>query len=322
MLSIQQNLPKVSILIPLYNSSRFINETIYNCLHQTYENIEIIVVDDGSTDDSLMKARMWAAKYRNVKAYSIPNSGACSARNVAFEKCSGEYIMYLDADDKISFNKIQKQMEIIKGKDEFAVVTCYWRRFYDDGKLLEKEPFNCCKDYSCGKDLLYDLWNKFEMFQTSCYLVHRKLIESAGPWLEGLKKNQDGEFFARVLLLSNGVYFCKEAEVLYRTGDYDTVSKGNSQAKIESLLNSFIQFKFNVLKLDDSIVAKKALALNFSLFRYLYNGAYPDLSDRAKEELKDLGVGVPIVGTKKVRRISSIIGYENFLRLRKLISNK
>ena len=104
------NPPKVSILIPLYNSENYIEETIQSCLNQTYENIEIIIVDDGSTDKSLQIAKSFESG--KLKVYSQPNSGACKARNLAFEKSIGDYIQYLDADDLLSENKIENQRKV------------------------------------------------------------------------------------------------------------------------------------------------------------------------------------------------------------------
>ena len=104
--------PLVSILIPLYNAEVYIAQTLDNCLAQTYPNIEIIVVDDGSTDGSLVIAQRYEAEHDNIKVLTQPNSGATRARNLAFEHAKGEYIQYLDADDLMSSNKIASQMAL------------------------------------------------------------------------------------------------------------------------------------------------------------------------------------------------------------------
>lgn len=319
----QNNAPKVSILIPCYNSEKFLKESLLCCINQTYKNIEVVLVDDGSSDTSYFIALDFCRRYPNiVKVYQQPNLGACCARNLAFEKSTGDYIMYLDADDRLSLNKIEAQIELLKNEDIYTVSTCRWRRFFNDNQQLDPEPCKSAKSYDSGKVLLFDLWNHSEMFQTSCYLVHRELIEQVGPWLGDLKKNQDGEFFSRVLLQAHKVLFSNEADVFYRTGDYDSVSKDNSEAKVSALLYSFEQYMNNVLSVDDSLEARTALAQNFSLFRYLYNGQYPVLSSKAKQHIQELGVKAPICGTYRVRQISGIIGFENFLRLRKLVLKK
>lgn len=312
---------KVSILIPCYNSESFIRETLESCLSQSYRNIEIIIVDDGSTDDSLKIAKEYESKFDNIFVFSQNNKGACSARNLAFEKSSGDYIMYLDADDVLSLNKIEYQVKALLNRDVRDIATCRWDRFQHHIEEAKFPPYICYRDYDKGINLLIDLWNYSEMFQTSCYLISRQLVIESGVWNESLKKNQDGEFFARVLLQAKSVVFCENAKVYYRSGDYESVSKGSTKSKIVSLLESFILYK-TILNFEDSHRVRLALAKNFALFRYLYHGQYPDLSKQAKEEIMKLKIKSPIVGTVRVKKISNIIGFENFLRFRKLILHR
>ena len=91
------NYPLVSILIPLFNAENYIEDTIAKALKQTYPNIELIIVDDHSTDNSFQLAQKYNSK--NVRIYKNPKKGGNSARNYAFEKCNGEYIKFMDADD-------------------------------------------------------------------------------------------------------------------------------------------------------------------------------------------------------------------------------
>lgn len=313
---------KVSILIPCYNSEQFLGETINSCINQSYKNIEVVIVDDGSTDSSFSIALDFNRSYPEiVRVYKQSNSGACRARNFAFEKSTGEYIMYIDADDVMSPNKIESQISLLAGKKN-SIATCPWGRFTKNIQECHLEPKHCAKSYEAGRDLLYDMWTHGEMFSVSSYLVPRNLIIESGPWLETLKKNQDGEFFARLLMRTGKVAFCEDAAVYYRTGNYDSVSKDNSEAKVSALLYSLEEYKKNVLPVDDSLEARTALAKNFSLFRYLYNGKYPVLSRKAKQHIQELGVKAPICGTKRVRQISRIIGFENFLCLRKFFLKK
>ena len=105
--------PLVSILIPCYNAEKFLDETLRCCVKQTYSNTEIVVVDDGSTDDSLEKLKRWESKYQQIHVYAQTNQGAAHARNVALNKSQGEYVMYLDADDIVSLNKVKNQVKIL-----------------------------------------------------------------------------------------------------------------------------------------------------------------------------------------------------------------
>lgn len=315
--------PKVSILIPCYNSEQFIAETLDSCLVQTYNNIEVIVVDDGSTDHSLEIAKDYENKDRRIKVISQLNSGACKARNNALEHSIGNYVMFLDADNVISANKVETQlMRLISTGDEKAVATCAWDRFYTTLSEATFPQLTVYRDYETGFDMLLDLWNNSEMFETACYLLSRSLALKAGKWEESLRKNQDGEYFSRVLILASKVLFCSEAKLYYRTGEYDSVSKGNSKGKIESYLKSLKLYKKNALTHEDSKRVRIALAHNFSMFMYLHYGQYPDLCQKAKQELHDMNMRMLPAGTKRTKIISSIIGAENFLKLRKLILNR
>ena len=315
--------PKVSILIPCYNSERFIAETLDSCLAQTYHNIEVIVVDDGSTDHSLEFAKDYENKDRRVKIIYQKNAGACRARNNALEHSVGDYVMFLDADNVISVNKVESQLtRLIQVRDEMAVATCAWDRFYNTLSEAIFPQLTVYRDYETGFDMLLDLWNNSEMFETACYLLSRSLAVKAGKWEESLRKNQDGEYFSRVLMLASKVLFCPEAQLFYRTGEYNSVSKGNSKKKVESYLSSLMLYKKNALLHENSERVRIALAHNFSLFMYLHYGQYPDLCLKAKQELHDMNIRMLPAGTKRTKFISRIIGAENFLKLRKLILNR
>src|SRR5438874_6764230 len=102
--------PLVSILIPAYNAERWIADTIRSALAQTWPRTEIIIVDDGSKDETLSVARQFEAK--NVSVVAQQNQGAAAARNHAFSLCQGDYIQWLDADDLLAPDKIARQTEV------------------------------------------------------------------------------------------------------------------------------------------------------------------------------------------------------------------
>ena len=309
----------VSILIPAYNSEQFIEETLASCVNQDYTAVEVIVVDDGSTDRTLEIAKRWESKHKNVYVFSQQNKGACAARNLALEKSTGKFVMFLDADNIISPNKVKAQMELLAAaNDDMAVATCPWDRFYHTIEDAKFPKLNVYKDYDKGFDLLLDLWSHSEMFETACYLISRKLAIMAGEWVVDLKKNQDGEYFSRVLAKASKVLFCPQGKLYYRTGDYDSVSKGSSKEKIESLLDSFIRYRQTALSYEESERVKVALTRNFSMFMYLYYGKYPDLCAIAKSEITSIGQKPLPAGTRRTKQISGLIGLENFLRFRKL----
>ena len=116
--------PLVSILIPAYNAERWIADTIRSAQAQTWPRKEIIVVDDGSTDQTLSIVQKFASK--EVSVVSQENRGVCAARNRAYDLCQGDYIQWLDADDLLSSNKIAKQLEAAQESQDKKITPLVW----------------------------------------------------------------------------------------------------------------------------------------------------------------------------------------------------
>lgn len=311
----------VSILIPCFNSERFILDSINCLLKQDYENIEIIIVDDGSTDESLRIAE--SIKDIRVHVYSQSNSGACVARNIAFEKCHGDYIMYFDADDLINKSYVSSLVKCLRDANDLSIATGEWDRFRTDLSEASFSKLSVYKDYDCAFNLLLDMWTTGEMLTCSSYLVPRKLVEIVGGWDERVLKNQDGEFFSRVLMAADKVYHTANAKFYYRTGEYLSVSKASSKEKVASMLDTFISYRKNALVIEDSERVRKALAVNFTLFMYIHGNQFPDLMKIAQSEVKNLGVGYQMnTQPRRVQKICKIIGFNLFMYLRKKLLHR
>lgn len=311
----------VSILIPCYNSERFILDSINSLLKQDYENMEIIVVDDGSTDASLRIAE--SIKDVRVHVYSQSNSGACAARNFAFEKSHGDYIMYFDADDLMNKSYVSSLVKCLQDANDLSIATSEWDRFRTELSEASFPKLSVYKDYDCAFNLLLDMWNAGEMMTSSSYLVPRKLIEIVGGWDESVLKNQDGEFFSRVLMAADKVYHTANAKFYYRTGEYLSVSKASSKAKVASMLDTFISYRKNALAIEDSERVRKALAVNFTLFMYIHGNQFPDLMKIAQSEVKNLGVGYQMnTQPRRVQRLCKVINFRLFLKIRKIFLNR
>ncbi|MDR1601132.1 MAG: glycosyltransferase [Tannerella sp.] len=110
-----ENTPLVSVIIPVYNSSEFLEETLLSVLSSTWPNMEIVIVDDGSTDDSPTIAERYASQYDNIRFLQQANAGTSVARNRAIEAAAGEYILPVDSDDRISPEYISLAVEAMRG---------------------------------------------------------------------------------------------------------------------------------------------------------------------------------------------------------------
>lgn len=120
------NKVKLSIIIPVYNAEKYLSRCIESILNQTYKEIEILLIDDGSTDGSHEICDMYAQKYDNVLVIHKTNGGVSSARNMGLDNARGEYVAFIDADDYVSDNLYQDLINKIKVSDaEIAVCSVY-----------------------------------------------------------------------------------------------------------------------------------------------------------------------------------------------------
>lgn len=315
--------PKVSILVPCYNSEKHLAATIQSALRQSWRDKEIIVVNDGSTDRTGEVAEQFRSD--NVKVYHQPNAGACRARNFAFEKSTGEFIQYLDADDLLSHNKIEEQLKyLLVSKD--AVASGPWAHFTNQAESAIFHDQYIYKDYASPADLLLDMWERREMMQTSVWLTPRHIVEKAGGWDESLTINQDGEFFCRVLLAASKVKYCPQAKVYYRSGNPNSVSKSQaySKTKAESLLRTYLSYENQIMRIANTgnlLRIRQAIAKNYYSYIYLFYNLYPDLARVAVDKVKQWRIPPDNqVGGVKFARLAGIVGFYNALRLRKLIN--
>jgi len=229
--------PLVSILIPAYNAEEWIAETLQSAVSQTWENKEIIVVDDGSKDKTFDAAQKFSSQ--GVRVVKQENRGAAAARNKALSLCGGSYIQWLDADDLLSPDKISRQMAVAQDRqDNRLLLSCAWGGFMYRSNRATFNPTPLWNNLTPAEWLIRKLAQNLYM-QPATWLVSRELTEAAGLWNTKLKVDDDGEYFCRVLLQSTEVEFVPVAKVYYRASGSGSLSYiGLSDAKMASQLES------------------------------------------------------------------------------------
>lgn len=264
--------PLVSILIPAYNAESLIGYTLQSAVGQTWERKEIIVVDDGSKDGTAGVAGRFASK--NVKVVTTENQGLSAAVNNAYRLCQGDYIQELDADDILAPDKIEKQLAALRdGDGKRTLLSGPWAHFRYRTSQARFVRTSMWQDLSPVEWLLRKLGENLHM-QNATWLVSRELAEAAGPWEEHLKYDQDGEYYCRVLVASEGTRFVPDARIYYRVSGTNRVSFiGSSRAKKNSLFCSMKLHMQFLRSLEDSERVRNAC------LRYLQNWYwcfYPD----------------------------------------------
>ena len=215
------NRPKVSVCVPVYNAERYLSDCLDSLLDQTLDDIQIVCVDDGSTDNSPKILDDYAKKHSNIKVIHQSNQGLGGARNAGIKNSDGEYIGFVDADDFVSSRMFETMYRSAK-KNKSEVVICNIQ-FYPNSNTKKHIWF---KPYQGRIDADFldrnvQPWNK---------IVSRNLIERIN--FQFYKKNGD-DMVILLLLNANGITTVDEKMYYYRVG-HDTMS---NTFKVDSFIN-------------------------------------------------------------------------------------
>ncbi|MBE9031020.1 glycosyltransferase family 2 protein [filamentous cyanobacterium LEGE 11480] len=310
--------PLVSILIPAYNAAEWIEQTIHSALAQTWKNIEIIIVDDGSSDNTLTLAKAFEQDSR-IQVFSQPNQGATVARNQAFQHSSGEFIQFLDADDLLDAGKIAAQMQILLRAENNCIASGAWARFYRDPQEAQFEPEALWQDMQ-PVDWLIAAWSDNLMMHPAAWLVPRAIAEAAGPWNEQLSLNDDGEYFCRVILASQAVKFCGEAKSYYRSGLLGSLSDQKSDKAYLSGYKAIDLAGQALFAVEDSDRTRQIIATLFQRFVYECYPNVPNLRHQATARIKQLGgSSLKATGSPLFEKLAEWLGWRLAKRIQQII---
>lgn len=184
-----EHLPLVSVVIPVYNMEAYLAETLRSVLASDYPAFEVVIMDDGSKDDSLAVARQFASADARVSVYTQPNAGACVARNQAIARTKGRYILPVDADNTISPDFIRRAVEVIESDDEVKVVAPRADFVGDRSGEWHLPPFSL--SLLARKNIM-----------DTCALYRKTDWERVGGYCEEIVAREDWEFW--IALLKDG----------------------------------------------------------------------------------------------------------------------
>ena len=212
------NNPKVSVIIPVYNVEKYLRECLDNVVNQTLRDIEIICIDDGSVDSSLLILEKYREKDQRVKVLSQENSGSGAARNRGIRSARGEYIAFLDADDfypeaetleKIYRAAVQHDVRICGGS--FSIV-------WPDGKVVTRFDSERYWGYTFEKDGLWEYRDYQFDFGYHRFLFRRDFLLKNRLFFPDYLRYQDPPFFVRAMTAAGSFYALRDVSYRYRMG--------------------------------------------------------------------------------------------------------
>jgi glycosyltransferase involved in cell wall biosynthesis len=299
--------PLVSILIPAYNSADWIAETIQSAIQQTWKHIEVIIIDDGSRDPTLAVAKTFASE--RVQVLTQPNQGAAATRNYALQQAQGDFIQFLDADDLLAPDKIEHQVKLLQTVGSNYIASGAWSRFYQHPREAAFTLDALWQDLS-PVDWLIQAWQDNLMMHPAAWLIPRSVIEAAGQWDETLSLNDDGEYFCRVILASQGVKFCGQARSYYRSGISGSLSDRKSDAAYRSAYKAIGLCTEHLLQAETSERAQRASATLFQRFIYETYPAVRDLRSQAEKQVQQLGgCTISPSGSPSFHKLTQVVGW-------------
>lgn len=308
------NEPLVSVIMPLYNAEKYVGAAIESVTNQSYTNWELIIVNDGSTDNSLEVAK----KFENekIKVFSQENKGASAARNYGYSLSKGEYIKFFDADDLISSEMISSQVELALANPN-AIISAKWGRFYNDDLTTFKfSPEECWQDMYPVEWITKSWYKGTSMTQPGIFLIPKNTIEKQGLWDETLSLVDDLEFYTKTILGSQKVIFSEKSILLYRSGNENNLSGSKSRKAMESCYKAMDLSTRYLLKVSNDYLTINTVANLWQSFVY---ECYPNNLDLIKlaefEIKKNASPTIQYTQNKLHKSLIFFIGWKNFKKI-------
>lgn len=186
--------PRISVVIPTRNRAEYLVQALHSVFAQTYTDYEIVVMDDGSTDDTAQRIAAWVAQDR-IRYFARQPQGVSAARNAGVAEAHGEYIAFLDSDDLFEPTKLEKQIALFDANPTLGFVHCWFSKFQADGTELG------VRDTSFFQGAVYPqaLTHWSALMAMPCMLVRREVFVEVGGFDESMRWAEDMDLWRRIM---------------------------------------------------------------------------------------------------------------------------
>lgn len=179
---------RVSVVVPCFNGARYLREAIDGALAQTYGDVEVVVADDGSTDDSVAIVASYGERVRGLRQ---ANAGPSAARNLALRSATGEFVALLDADDRFHPDKLARQVDVLRARPDASIVHCGWRLVDGEGCELPERGWPRLDGDVLDTLVLGNLVHPVSV------VLRRAAVDDVGGFDERCPVNEDWDLFLR-----------------------------------------------------------------------------------------------------------------------------
>lgn len=308
------NHPLVSIVIPCYNAAPWLGETLQSVRSQSWPRIETIIVNDGSTDDTLAIAQRHEGE--GLRIVSQANRGLSAARNAGLRQVRGDYVQFLDADDLLAPDKIALQVDLLQRSAPDAIATGRWARFRHDASRARFGASAYWRDLGADEYLAAVAATGYTI-PVHAWLLPRHIVDDIGPFSEDLRVMEDHEYFARVVLRASGMRYSDGACCYYRSFHGRSLSRLRDRSASRSMLQCVRLIESHLLAGEVPAARRRIAADYYQWLIYKLYPDHPDLMALAEARVRALGGSQikPLMG-RRAQALSRIVGWKIVQRLR------
>lgn len=297
MMNTTENPPRVSVLMPLYNAAETLDEALDSTLAQSFEDIEVVAVDDGSEDGSAEVLRTWSRRDARVRPLFAEHAGVVAAPNRGLQHCRGEFIARMDADDRMHRDRLKKQVELFDADAGLSVVSCLVETFAEEGV---GEGMRIYEQWLNGlveqRDIVREIFIESPIANPTAMLRRVELLEMNGYQERGWPEDYD--LWMRYYLA--GKRFAKVPEVLFYWREHaHRVTHTDSRYSVENFLRTKAHYLIKgPLSRRDGLIVWGAGKTGRRLAKHLQRGgAQPDaFIDITPKKIGGTLRGAPVVG--------------------------
>jgi glycosyltransferase involved in cell wall biosynthesis len=226
-------IPKVSVIIPTYNCGQYIVQAIESVFSQTYTDYEIIVVDDGSTDNTRQVLQNYSGK---IKYLYRENQGSAVARNCGIEAAKGELIAFLDVDDFfLHDDKLEQQVHCLQSKPELGGVQTGWQLIDKDNQTISN-----IKPWHKAPNLNLEEWLLWKPVRLSTLMIYKSWLQQIGGFDTQFRQSQDWDLMLRLSVAGCQIDWLKTIAVCYRKHQESITNNISQQSQcIQAVLDKF-----------------------------------------------------------------------------------
>lgn len=291
----------VSVIIPVYNVEKYLNKCVTSVLNQSYRNIEIILVNDGSTDKSLEICKYFQSTDSRVKVVDKKNGGLSSARNIGLKEAKGDYVLFLDSDDYYDDMDGINQLVLSLNKEKVDVLNFYYKKYFEESEVFQKvfsevniEELYSLSSYS--ERLLWLIMNSHYIASACNKLIKRELLIDNSLFFEDGLLSEDIEWTLKLALCSKSIGIQNLDFYVYRQRE-NSITHTVSNKHIHDLF----YILENLLSIIDGVSDDKLKEASYYYIAYQYGTLLVNVHYASKKSRKKY--------YKKMKTLSYLLNY-------------